>query len=268
MENLDPSSSLYYTSPATTWEESLPIGNGRLGAMVYGRTFTELLQLNENSVWYGGTQDRSPRDALKNLEKLRTLIRAGNSAEAEKLVRRAFFATPHSQRHYEPLGTLTLEFGHDGSKVQNYQRSLDLETAIQSTRYECRGVEYSRTVFASYPDDILLMKLEASKKMEFVVRLTRVSEREYETNEFLDSLVARDGEIVMLATPGGEGSNRLCCVVKVKCEDDGSIGVVGNCLVVNTCKATVIIAAQTQFRHNDPRQVRSYVELTFRILYI
>jgi Glycosyl hydrolase family 65, N-terminal domain len=67
--------------------------------MVYGRTATELLQLNENSVWYGGPQDRTPKDALKNLPRLRSLIRAGNHAGAEDLIRKAFFATPHSQRH-------------------------------------------------------------------------------------------------------------------------------------------------------------------------
>lgn len=104
---------LHYTQPSKLWSEALPVGNGRLGAMVYGRTTTELLQLNEDSVWYGGPQDRTPRDAYRNLPLLRQLIREGRHAEAEELVRNAFFASPASMRHYEPLGNCYLEFGHE-----------------------------------------------------------------------------------------------------------------------------------------------------------
>ena len=143
-----PSTTLHFKAPASEWSQSLPIGNGRLGAMVYGRTTTELLQLNENSVWYGGPQDRTPRDALKNLPRLRSLIRAGNHAEAETLVQKAFFAIPHSHRHYEPLGTLTLEFGHEEANVQNYRRALDLATAVTSVRY---GIVGSSTFGRSSP---------------------------------------------------------------------------------------------------------------------
>lgn len=104
---------LHYTEPSKQWSEALPVGNGRLGAMVHGRTTTELLQLNEDSVWYGGPQDRTPRDANRNLPLLRQLIREGRHAEAEELVRTAFFASPASMRHYEPLGNCYLEFGHE-----------------------------------------------------------------------------------------------------------------------------------------------------------
>lgn len=104
---------LHYTQPSKQWSEALPVGNGRLGAMVHGLTTTELLQLNEDSVWYGGPQDRTPRDAYRNLPLLRRLIRECRHAEAEELVRTAFFASPASMRHYEPLGNCYLEFGHE-----------------------------------------------------------------------------------------------------------------------------------------------------------
>lgn len=249
------SNKLYYNAPAVEWSESLPIGNGRLGAMLYGRTTTELLQLNENSVWYGGPQDRTPRDAFKNLDRLRQLIRFGKHIEAEKLVRQAFFSTPHSQRHYEPLGTLTLEFGHGENHVTKYRRELDLKTAITSVQYEHDAVEYSREVFASYPDNVLVMQLESSEKTEFTLRLTRVSEREYETNEFVDSITAREGAIIMHATPGGRDSNHLCCVAMMQCQDDGTIESVGNSLVVNSRKAVIVVSAETTFRHEDPEAV-------------
>jgi hypothetical protein len=242
---------LHYTAPASEWSQSLPIGNGRLGAMVYGRTTTELLQLNENSVWYGGSQDRTPRDALRNLPRLRELIRAEKHVEAEDLIRKAYFATPHSQRHYEPLGTLTIETGHDEQEVKNYVRTLDLETATTAVRYEHRGIIHTREAFASECDGVLAIQIESSEQTEFTVRLTRVSERDYETNEFVDSLQASGNEIVMHATPGGRRSNELCCVVKIQCQDDGVIEAIGNSLVVKTKKALVIIAAHTTFRYDD-----------------
>jgi len=244
-------SELWYTTPAAEFAEALPIGNGRLGAMVYGRTDTELLQLNENSVWYGGPISRTPKDALRNLPLLRQLIRTGNHAEAEKLVRLAFFATPQSQRHYEPLGSALLEFGHGTSKVTNYRRSLDLHAASVKTEYDYDGIHYTRDIIASQPDNVLAMRITASETSRFVVRLTRASERQYETNEFVDSVEARDGKIIMHATPGGKDSNSLCCVVGVQCEGGGSVETVGNALVVNSRQALVIISAQTTYRCSD-----------------
>lgn len=246
------SNMLHYSKPASEWSQALPIGNGRLGAMVYGRTDTELLQLNEDSVWYGGRQERTPRDALKNLPRLRELIRSEKHREAEDLIRKAFFATPHSQRHYEPLGTFTIEFGHEEKDAKGYRRDLDLETAITSVQYEHGGVKFEREAFASSEDNVIALQLNSSEVTEFVLRLTRVSEREYETNEFVDSIEAsNDGTIVMHATPGGRGSNALCCVVAVRCQDDGTVERVGNCLAVKSAKVTVVISAQTTFRHHN-----------------
>ncbi|KAE9371429.1 glycoside hydrolase family 95 protein, partial [Stipitochalara longipes BDJ] len=246
-----PSSTLHFKAPASDWSQSLPIGNGRLGAMIYGRTTTELLQLNENSVWYGGSQDRTPRDALENLPRLRGLIRAGKHAEAEDLIQKAFFATPHSQRHYEPLGTLTIELGHDEADVQNYRRDLDLTTAVTAVRYEHHEIIHKREVFVSHADNVLVIQLESSKETKFILRLSRVSEIEWETNEFVDSIRTKEDAIIMHATPGGVGSNRLCCVAKVQCHDGGVVEAIGGCLVVTSRKTTILVSAQTTFRHED-----------------
>lgn len=245
-------SKLWYNTPAKEWSESLPIGNGRLGAVVYGRTSTELLQLNEDSVWYGGPLDRTPKDAFRHLPQLRRLIRSGNHVEAEKLVRLAFFATPHSQRHYEPLGSATFEFGHETPDVRNYKRGLDLETSVVKVEYEHHGIQYVRETVASQPDNVLAMRITASKPAKFTARLTRVSEWEYETNEFLDSVTAIQGVITMHATPGGKGSNRLCCILSIKCDGEGSVSAVGNALVVTAREALVVISAQTAYRHDNP----------------
>ncbi|KAJ9422813.1 Six-hairpin glycosidase-like protein [Fusarium oxysporum] len=172
---------LHYAAPASSWSEALPIGNGRLGAMVYGRTSTELLQLNEDSVWYGGPQDRTPRDAHSHLATLRQLIRDEKHKDAEGLVKEAFFATPSSMRHYEPLGQCKIEFNHDESEVTDYTRYLDLNTSQVTTRYKCDGISYRRDTIASFPDSVLAVQVQASEKSRFVIRLNRQSENEGET---------------------------------------------------------------------------------------
>lgn len=254
---------LHYTSPAPEWSHALPVGNGRLGAMVYGRPGTELLQLNEDSVWYGGPQDRTPRHAAKYLTLLRQLIRSGNHDEAEELVRRAFFSTPHSMRHYEPLGKVELEFGHcrgsSADNVEGYKRWLDLGTATTSVVYQYEKndrtvVNVRRDVISSYPDQAILVRVVASEKIQFVVRLNRTSDVEWETNEFLDSIESTDNRIVLHATPGGKNSNRLCMVLGVTVDDPddgGSVEAIGNCLVVTSAACTIAIGAQTTYRHTD-----------------
>ncbi|OQD63635.1 hypothetical protein PENPOL_c009G00260 [Penicillium polonicum] len=245
-------SELWYQQPAEDWNSALPVGNGRLGAMVYGRTDTEMLQLNEDSVWYGGPQDRNPQDALEYLPRLREAIRAENHVEAEKIAKLAFFANPISQRNYEPLGNLFLDLGHDPSQVTGYRRSLDLASATAHVSYEYQGVRFERQVLASYPDDVLAIRLRSSSKAEFAVRLTRMSDLEFETNEWLDDVSATSNSITMHVTPGGKNSNRACCIVSVRCDSaESTITKIGNNLVVNSSDTLLIIAAQTTFRHED-----------------
>ncbi|KAM5346256.1 hypothetical protein ACJ41O_009261 [Fusarium nematophilum] len=242
---------LHYNYPASSWSEALPIGNGRLGAMIHGRASTELIQLNEDSVWYGGPQDRTPRDAYRNLAKLRGLIRDERHGEAEALVKEAFFSTPASMRHYEPLGSCTIEFGHDAD-FSDYRRWLDLSNSQNTTEYRSRGVSYRRDAIASFPDNVLAIRFEASERRRFVVRLNRLSEVEWETNEYLDSIRAEDGRIILHATPGGRNSNQLALVLGVSCDaKDGHVEAVGNCLIVNTSKCVIAIGAQTTYRVAD-----------------
>lgn len=251
-------SSLHYDSPASSWSEALPIGNGRLGGMIYGRTSTELIQLNEDSVWYGGPQDRTPGDAHRNLDRLRQLIRDEQHSEAESLVREAFFATPASMRHYEPLGSCTLEFGHGDADVCDFKRRLNIATSQSTVEYQSKNVFYRRHAIASFPDNVLAIRFEASEKSRFVIRLNRLSEVEWETNEYLDSIEAKDDRIILHATPGGKGSNRLTIVLGVSCDQgNGHAEAVGNCLIVNTSRCTIVIGAQTSYRVDDTQQAAS-----------
>ncbi|KAL6410931.1 alpha-l-fucosidase [Ilyonectria robusta] len=243
---------LHYSTPASQWSESLPVGNGRLGAVVYGRTDTELMQLNEDSVWYGGPLDRTPKDAYRMLPELRQLIRDEKPSEAEAIVKQAFFASPASMRHYEPLGSCTLEFGHEMSDVTEYRRHLDLATSQTVVEYKHHGVSYRRHIIASFPDHVLLLRFTSSEPTQFVIRLDRVNHVETETNVYLDQITAQGSRIVVHATPGGANSNRLCLVLGVTLDDDlGKIEAIGDCLVVTCCSCLIALGAQTTYRHPD-----------------
>ncbi|KAI1023907.1 hypothetical protein LB504_005040 [Fusarium proliferatum] len=251
----NPHLDIHYSTPATRWDEALPIGNGRLGAVVYGGTDIELLQLNEDSVWYGGPQDRTPPDAQRMLSRLRQLIRDERHSETEVLVTEAFFATPSSMRHYEPLGTATLEFNH--KNVTGYKRALHLNDSEVSVEFSADGGFFNRHVIASYPDDAIILRTQGAKRARFVARLDRLNANETETNSYVDTVRSFDSQIVLHATPGGINSNRLCSVLGVECDDDGTVEAIGNCLVVNSSSCRIAIAAQTTFRHEQPEKVAS-----------
>ncbi len=115
---------LFYGKPAEKWEEALPLGNGRLGAMVFGGIGKEHLALNEDSVWYGGPRDRINPDAKGNLEKVRRLLHEGSIQEAEELLKSAFSGIPESQRPYQPLGDLILEMKELTKEQDNWSQLL------------------------------------------------------------------------------------------------------------------------------------------------
>ncbi|KAJ4353574.1 uncharacterized protein N0V89_005304 [Didymosphaeria variabile] len=239
---------LRYPAPAhkSDWESALPIGNGRLGAMVYGGVHTETLRLNEESVWYGGPQARTPKSAA-HLPRLRELIRKREHAEVDKLVKKRFLARPRSARHYEPLGQCYLEFEH-GEEFVKYERTLDLEKAEVMVEYTVGGSRVRRKYIASFPDKVIAVRVEAEQPVRFSVNLTRMSDKWYETNEFLDSVDVRDGKIVLHATPGGKRSNSLCMVAGVKCHDAaGTVDVVGTSLEVTSTNALILIGVSTSY---------------------
>lgn len=252
MGDSNPHLQLHYKAPASAWSEALPIGNGRLGAMIYGGTDTELLQLNEDSVWYGGPQDRTPKNANGNLAKLRQLIRDEKHAEAEALASEAFFAMPKSMRHYEPLGSCAIEYGHRIDDVVDYRRCLDLSISQAVVSYQHNGISYRRDIIASFPNDIILLRHASSQVTRFVVRIDRVGEDEVETNCYLDEVRCEDGRIILHATPGGRDSNRVCLVAGVAGDQTTTVEVSGNCLIVHSSSCLVAIDGRTTYRHADP----------------
>ena len=158
---LDNDQRLWYTEPAQQWLEALPLGNSRLGAMVYGGTDVEEIQLNEETFWSGGPHDNNSKTSIYYLNEVRDLILSGKEEEAEKIINREFIKGPHGQK-FLTLGSLKLDFGH--KEVQNYQRELDLTRAVNTTTYTYQGVKYVRTAFASLADSVIVVHIKASKK--------------------------------------------------------------------------------------------------------
>jgi alpha-L-fucosidase 2 len=170
----EPDLTLWYRAPAETWTEALPIGNGRLGAMVFGGTDVERLQLNENTL-YSGDPHHTFRniDIPKDYDHVVALLRAGKYEEAD-----AFIADHWLGRNmdsYQPLGDLHLTFPAEG-EVTAYRRELDIGRAVARTEYRRNGVNYTREVFASHPDQVIVMRLTADRPgaLEFTAALSSV----------------------------------------------------------------------------------------------
>ena len=152
---------LWYNKPASRWLDALPIGNSHLGAMVYGDTDTEEIQLNEETFWSGSPHNNNSTESLQYLPTVRRLIFEGHEEEAHKLIDQHFIKGPHGMR-YLPLGSMKLKLGH--TDVQDYRRELSLGNALATTTYTYQGVKYERTVFASQADNVVVVRLTTSKK--------------------------------------------------------------------------------------------------------
>ena len=182
---------LWYDKPATQWVEALPIGNGRLGAMVFGRTASERLQLNEDTLYAGGPYDPNNREALQSLPEARRLIFAGQFKEASDLIGQKMMAHPIKQMPYEPVGDLQLEFaGHND--VSNYRRDLVLDTAIVKVSYDTAGVSFMREVFSSPVDQVIVVRLASDQRRQISFTATFTSPQQaIVDSEAGDTLILR-----------------------------------------------------------------------------
>ncbi len=156
-------SKLWYRKPAIEWEEALPLGNGRLGAMVYGIPDKEHIQVNEESIWYGGPVNRNNPDLKKYLPEIRELIFKGEISKAERLMFLAMSGCPNSAHPSQTLGDIILEFEGLG-EVTDYRRELDLEKALCTVSFVSNGVSYQREIFVSKPADCMLIRVRADKR--------------------------------------------------------------------------------------------------------
>ncbi len=238
---------LWYAQPATHWLEALPVGNSHLGAMVYGGTDTEEIQVNEETFWSGSPYSNNSSESLAALPEVRRLIFEGKEYEASKLIDRHFMKGPHGMR-FLPMGSVKLQLGH--KDVKDYHRELNLGNAVATTSYTCDGVKYERTVFASQTDNVIVVQLKASKKKELEFDIDFTSQ--LQANVF--NVTKRENQPVYELAAVIEGVEQegikagLKAECRIKVETDGKIERKEHSLEVDDATtATLYITAATNF---------------------
>ncbi|MCG7378644.1 glycoside hydrolase N-terminal domain-containing protein [Paenibacillus sp. ACRSA] len=256
------SNKVWFNQPAEQWEEAFPIGNGTLGGMVFGKTHMERIQLNEDSLWYGGPMERNNPLTLESLDKLRDLIFAGEIRKAEELAAIALVGVPDGQRHYEPLGDLYIAMNHGEDEAAQYERHLDLDQGTVRVEYTAGEVKYRREYFASHPDHVMAIHLTSSvpSQLDFSTLFGRGTV--LERTKWSDTLrhpvgfqayldrIEQSGthDVIIRGRSGGEEGVRFCCAIRIMPIDGQVHYGSGQLSLTNGTEATVLIAACTDFR--------------------
>ena len=234
---------LWYDKPATHWLEALPIGNSHLGAMVYGGTDSEEIQLNEETFWSGSPHHNNSEEAKTHLQEVRDLIFAGKEMEAHEIIDQHFFKGPHGMR-FLPLGSVKLSFDYQGQTVPvDYRRELSLADALCTTTYEANGIRYERTVFASQADDVIVVHLKVDKEGTLAFNLGFDSQLQAEQQVSNHQLTAVVKNVEQEGIPGQLTAEARITVSTEGETVDGSKSIT----VCNATTATIYIVAATNF---------------------
>lgn len=238
-------STLWYTKPAAEWEEALPLGNGRLGAMIAGNLREERIQVNEETIWYGGWEDRLNPDARENLPKLRELVRQGRISEAEHLIRLAFISGPDGQRGYQTLGDIEMKYLNDPSQEEctAYRRELDLDRAVCRVQYENAKKEaFERTCFISRPADCMVLHLRAPKGKVSVEGMLNRAKYFDRTGKVNDHTIYLSGNL-------GKNALEFAMCLSAKATG-GRVYTMGHTLVIEEAdEAVLYFGADSTFRY-------------------
>jgi alpha-L-fucosidase 2 len=241
-ERPDPALTLWYRQPARKWVEALPVGNGRLGAMVFGGPAEEHIQFNESTLWTGRPHEYQHPGAAKHLPTIRKLLAEGKQRAAEQLALQEFMSVPLRQQMYQPFGDLRLRFaGHD--RAEGYRRELDLDSAVASVRYRVGDTTFERRVFASHPAQVLVVHLTADRKgrVSFTAALDSPHQAA-RTRTVHGNRLALQGQV---EKDGLKFEARLLVVL-----DGGKLVAKGQELAVEQANsATLLLAAATSFRN-------------------
>ena len=231
---------LWYNRPASHWLEALPLGNSRMGVMVYGGTDREEIQLNEETFWSGGPHNNNSTTSLQHLEEVRQLIFDGKEKEAEALINREFVKGPHGMK-FLPAGSLFVQLGHKNTTA--YKRRLDLNTATVSTTYQCDGVRYTSTAFASMSDNVVVWHIKAGRKHALRLTLSYNSQLPFRVEAKNNGLMAVvDGVELEGIAP------KLKAQVRADVQTDGRLSTSEDKVIVdNATEATLYISAATNF---------------------
>ena len=241
--------SLWYKQPADNWNEALPVGNGRLGAMVFGDVEKEHIQLNEESLWAGKRVDDNNPGAASHLREIQQLILNDEQRKAFELSDKYMLGTTSRFRSYQTLGDLYLDFGQQGD-IKNYMRSLDLQTGIVTTRYEIGGVQYKREVFASAPDNIIVVQISSGKPGAINCKITLSREKDATVTTGAAGVLEMSGQLADVNDRfNGEGGLGMKFHALLKTtQREVTVAAANNSLLVsNATSVTIILTAATDY---------------------
>lgn len=247
---------LWYTQPAREWTQALPIGNGRLGAMLYGGIEQEQLQINEDTLWTGGPHDYANPDAYQHLGMVRELLKQGKYSDAEAAAQK-MMGRPIKQMAYQPLGDLFLQFTQ-GQKASDYRRQLNLQNAVSTVTYTIGGKRFTRKVFASHPDQAIVIRLECDRPGQITFDISMTSPHPCRSQTIADDTLSMTGQVAprkrssltgargLIGPWAGEGT-KFAAQVKVAAEG-GKVVAQGDKISVRDVDAvTLIYVAATGF---------------------
>lgn len=243
-------SRLWYKQPAQCWEEALPLGNGRMGAMVFGRVCGERIQLNEESMWYGGRVSRINPDAKEQLSQVREYLFGGQFSKAQDLMNTATAGCPEGQHPYQTLGDMQLHFEHS-SECEGYERSLSLNEAVACVDYKAGETAYHRELFVSKPADCMMCRIAGDKPgaVTFSAKLGR--------GKFSDGVGKLGEDGICLYGNLGRGGVEFSMLLRAKAKG-GSVRVIGETLrVENADEAVLYFCADTTW-HCTPEEIDAY----------
>jgi len=243
---------IWFNQPSDNWNEALPVGNGRLGAMVFGGVETERLELNEESVWTGQPRWDANPNALKNLPRVRQLLFEGKYKDAEAMAQNGILGNKprNPVATYQTLGDLYLDFGSVRG-IADYRRELDIENAIATVSYTANQVKFTREIFSSAPDQALVVRLTADKpgSITFSSRLSRAGNKA--------TILAEGNQITMTEHVGDGIGVRMVTRLKLLAED-GEISSGGDSISIEKANSVIIfITAATDYFDDDPSIVTS-----------
>ncbi|MBT1702179.1 glycoside hydrolase family 95 protein [Chryseosolibacter indicus] len=236
---------LWFKRPASEWNEALPVGNGRLGAMVFGDVHSERLQLNESSVWSGSPADFVNPKAKESLSEIRRLLFEEKYVEADELASNAMMGDKRVESSYQTLGDLKLNFKYASSALADYKRNLNISNAIASVNYSIDDVTYTREVFSSAPDQVIVVRLSASKQksISFILSQSRTGDK---------AKFTIDNKILYMREHVNSGSGvKLVSALKV-INEGGVVNYLGDSIQVKEAdNVTILISAATNYKQKD-----------------